>query len=341
MTTDALERISIDQWHEFAASHANATVFHHRNWLELLVEQYGYRPHIFAIRQNGAVVSAVPFLETRSLSGKRKLISLPFTDWMEILASGPDAAAEIIRGLCEIGFRQYHTVVIRTDRPLEGDPKTNGWVRHELSTAGDIDQIVARSAHAVRGNVRKARKNQLMFERQTDPGAMETFYRLHLRTRRKLGVPIQPRAFFQRLARRILQRKLGFVGIVRKGPDAIAAAVFLMYGETMIYKYGASNPDALSLRPNDWLLYHALRLATEEGCPRFDFGVSRLEDEGLRRFKRKWGASETAVHFEYIVGNGSQSNPHRLPLSIASLAIRYGPPICCRALGRLFYKYSP
>ena len=41
---------------------------------ELLMEQYGYRLHAFALRRGGAVVSAVPFLETRSLTGGRKMI---------------------------------------------------------------------------------------------------------------------------------------------------------------------------------------------------------------------------------------------------------------------------
>ena len=341
MISHHLERISIDQWHEFAVSHARATAFHHRNWLELLVDQYGYRPHVFAIKRGGAVVSAVPFLETRSLSGKRKMISLPFTDWMEVLAAGTDATAEIFSGLRQTRFQPYHTVVIRTDKPLEGDPITNGWVRHELNTAGPVDQVMARCAPAVRRNLRKAEGSRLRFECRTDADAMPTFYRLHLLTRKKLGVPIQPWPFFRRLATRILPHKLGFVGIVRKGPDAIAAGVFLTHGQMMTYKYGASHPDALYLRPNDWLFHQAIRLATEEGYSRFDFGVSRLEEEGLRRFKRKWGASETPIHFEYIVGNGSDSKLHSLPLSVASAAIRYGPPICCRAIGSLFYKYSP
>ena len=83
------------------------------------------------------------------------------------------------------------------------------------------------------------------------------------------------------------------------------------------------------------------RLAAEEGLSRFDFGISRLNEKGLRQFKSKWGAHETPVHFEYIVGSGPESRSHSLPLSLASLAIRYGPPICCRAIGSLFYRYSP
>lgn len=341
MIAHALDRISIDQWHEFAASHARATAFHHRNWLELLVDQYGYHPHVFAIKRGGAVVSAVPFLETRGLSGRRKLISLPFTDWMEVLADCGSAGCEIINGLRETRFQRYHTVVIRTDKPLDGDPITNGWVRHELNTTGPVDQIIARSSSSVRRNLRKAQRSQLRFECRTDADAMESFYRLHLLTRKKLGVPIQPRLFFRRLAQWVFPHNLGFVGIVRKGPDAIAAGVFLTRGQMMTYKYGASHPDALDMRPNDWLFHQAIRRATEEGYSRFDFGISRLEEEGLRRFKRKWGASETAIHFEYIVGKGSESRLHSLPLSVASLAIRYGPPICCRAIGSLFYRYSP
>jgi CelD/BcsL family acetyltransferase involved in cellulose biosynthesis len=131
------------------------------------------------------------------------------------------------------------------------------------------------------------------------------------------------------------------VGIVRKGRDAIAAGVFLTRGQTLIYKYAASDPEALDVRPNDWLVYNSMRLAAEEAYSQLDFGVSRLEDEGLRHFKRRWGAAEIPVHFEYLVGHAPPSGLHGLPLRMASLVIRHGPPTCCRAIGALFYKYSP
>jgi lipid II:glycine glycyltransferase (peptidoglycan interpeptide bridge formation enzyme) len=335
------DRISIDQWHGFAATHPRATVFHHRAWLELLIEQYGFRPHVFALKRNGEIVSAVPFLETRSLSGRRKLISLPFTDWMEVLANDEEASTAMLGGLREMSFPRCQTVVLRMDRPLAGAAVANGWVRHELNTTATLEEIFARFTSATRRNLRKADKNQLTFERRVDAESMETFYRLHVLTRKKLGVPVQARTFFQRLTERVIGHDLGFVGLVRKGSDAIAAAVFLTYGQTMTYKYGASRPDTVDLRPNDYLISNAIRLATEEGCPRFDFGISRLADDGLRRFKRKWGAGESPVHFEYILGNSPHGISQSLPLSMASLAIRHGPHFCCRAIGALFYKYSP
>ena len=94
---------------------------------------------------------------------------------------------------------------------------------------------------------------------------METFYRLHVMTRQKLGVPVQPKSFFRRLSEQVLQRGFGFVGVVTKENEPIAAAVFLTYNNRMIYKYAASHSNALEHRPNDCLVHNAIQLATEEG----------------------------------------------------------------------------
>jgi CelD/BcsL family acetyltransferase involved in cellulose biosynthesis len=338
---DVLEPIDIDQWHDYAAGHCRGSVFHHRNWLDLLMRQYGYPCRIFAIRSGGAITAAIPFLETRGLSGKRKLISLPFTDWMEILADRDDDAAALLGALRQAPLQNYGTVVVRTDRPLAGEPVSNGWVRHELPLQDGFDAAIARVSHAVRATIRKAEHQGFTFERRTDAEAIEEFYRLHLLTRKKLGVPIQPRSFFRLFEQYILRAKLGFVAVIRHAGEAIAAAVFLTHGQMCIYKYGASHPGALQLRPNDWVIYNALRIAFDEGYSRFDFGVCRLQNEGLRHFKRKWRARELPVHSEYIVGQGSPSVEDGLPMRVASAMIRRGPAICCRAIGALLYKYSP
>ncbi len=87
--------LTIDQWQAYVEGHARASIFHHRNWLELLHEEYGFEIRIPAIVDGGQIRAAIPFLQTRSLRMKKKLISLPFTDYLQILADDQQGLATL------------------------------------------------------------------------------------------------------------------------------------------------------------------------------------------------------------------------------------------------------
>ncbi|MDA7887404.1 GNAT family N-acetyltransferase, partial [bacterium] len=55
--------------------------------------------------------------------------------------------------------------------------------------------------------------------------------------------------------------------------------VLLSSNRRLIYKYAASNPDALADRPNDWLVYHCIKMAVDTGHKYFDFGISEKSQE--------------------------------------------------------------
>src|SRR5207244_11263797 len=74
-----------------------------------------------------------------------------------------------------------------------------------------------------------------------------------------------------------------------------AGSIFLQLGETMFYAFNGRRLDALSLRPNDLLLWHAVHDAWERGCQRVDLGEVVEGDAGLAAFKRKWGTTPTRL----------------------------------------------
>jgi len=52
------------------------------------------------------------------------------------------------------------------------------------------------------------------------------FYHLHLQSRRRLGVPVQPKRFFHILWKRLISQGLGFVLLAYYGRQLLAGAVF-------------------------------------------------------------------------------------------------------------------
>ena len=68
---------------------------------------------------------------------------------------------------------------------------------------------------------------------------VETFYRLHLQTRRRLGVPVQPRRFFALLLERVIRTGLGFVLTAHRDNVPVAGALFCAWNGTVMCKYSA------------------------------------------------------------------------------------------------------
>jgi lipid II:glycine glycyltransferase (peptidoglycan interpeptide bridge formation enzyme) len=169
---------------------------------------------------------------------------------------------------------------------------------------------------------------------------VDTFYRLHLQTRRRQGVPVQPRRFFRLLWENAIATGLGSVLIVEASAQPIAAAVFLSWNDTVIYKFGASDMSSRSLRPNHLLFWHAIRTACEQGFRWFDFGRTDLGQEGLRNFKLSWGAVEEPLVYGTLGGKlGAVPSADGTAGRMLEPVIRHGPLLLCRALGETLYRY--
>jgi hypothetical protein len=118
------------------------------------------------------------------------------------------------------------------------------------------------------------------------------FYGLHVRNRRRLGVPVQPRRFFRMLWENLIETGLGLLLIAEAAGRPVAAAVVLAWNGTMIGKFIASDEQAWSLRPNNLPVWRAVQVASERGCRWFDFGRTDAANSGLRAYKQSWGAVE-------------------------------------------------
>lgn len=331
--------ISLELWQDFVDQQRESTVFHHRKWIELLHEFYGLPLKIFAVVEGERVRAAAPFLETKTFRGRSKLTSLPFSDHVPVLHDSTEALTALVDGICsEPG--DHPTITVRSELDDLGLSRADGWVRHEICLPGNGEQIGSGFSSALKRNLKKARRSNLQFTEETSLEAMEHFYRLHVITRRRRGVPVQKRSFFMSLHDRLIGSQLGFVGLIRRENEVIAAAVFLTYNGTLMYKYGASEPTMLEYRPNEFLIDNVLQLGTQRSYHRFDFGISDRNDAGLRSFKMKWGSVEQPVPVTFLRGVPEHHDDQSLLRRLASHVIRVSPKFVCRFIGAAAYKYS-
>jgi lipid II:glycine glycyltransferase (peptidoglycan interpeptide bridge formation enzyme) len=214
------------------------------------------------------------------------------------------------------------------------------YVWHELALDPDPDVVFrAFKKTQVQQRIRKAIREGLSVRRCSSLDAVRVFYGLHVRTRKRQGMPVQPWRFFSRLWSRVLDQGHGFVSLAYVDGRPIAGAVFLSQGRRLTYKYSASDLAFRKSRPNNLVLWDAIEWACLNGFESMDWGRTDSGDDGLRTFKTGWGTREEPLaycYYGYRPDNGSRDG---VGFRGASWIIKHGPPAFCRLTGELFYGH--
>ena len=148
---------------------------------------------------------------------------------------------------------------------------------------------------ATRRSLRKAEAAGLEITFGNSLESMRTFYSLHNLTRRRHGLPPQEFRFFENIARHVLHLGHGFVVTARVGKQAVAAAVYFQHGRQAIFKFGASDYAFQHLRPNNLVMWEAIKRYTADGFTSLHLGRTSLANHGLRRYKLGFGAREEKI----------------------------------------------
>jgi len=327
-------------WNEFVLGRRDATAFHEPFWSLLLAECYGLDGHALVVEgADGRIVAGVPLLQPKAPPfSPRRWVSLPFTDALPPLVD-PEHATALLGALDEA--RSEHAVDrIEVRGHLDGsEPYPATFVMHALPLDPDPD-VNARGFHAsVTRNIKAAKRHGIDVRRmEAESDLVDTYFRLHVETRRRLGVPSQPRRFFELLWRRGFESGHGFGLVAWHEGSPIAGAVFLTSRRSVMYKFGASDYASWRLRPNNLVLAEAIRIAALEGASEFDFGRSEISAEGLRSFKRGWGSTELPLPY-CCVGSVPGPSSGRSG-ALAGAVLRRSPRWVTRAVGTLLYRYA-
>lgn len=308
----------VTAWNDYIAIHPSASPYHHLAWRTIFENGFGYRSWMLMVRdaRNGSVRGVLPLYLVQGLRSSR-LVSVPFRDRGGPLCSDEAAMVSLVEAAKEI-FRQAGSVAMifksiaswpdELTRSLCLEEKRH-WIQSRVLLEGLTSAgLWKRIGPKTRNMVRQAESAGLTFDELTSAEtALTSWYRLHLETQRRLGLPPFPEIFFATMFAELA--KLGAISIycVRNNLGSPIAATILLRQERIgIYAYSASLREAQQVRANDLMLFEIIRHLIEAGYSHFDMGSDAPNQDSLLFFKRKWGAVQDPIP-TYVFGNPGQA----------------------------------
>jgi hypothetical protein len=316
-----------------------ANIFHHPLWIGFLAKTYGFKPFISVVENSaGQITAGLPVMEVNSLFIKKKWVSLPFTDHCAPLFSDQESLKILIEGIVD-SAESLNTVNVE----FRWDIQTPGLFQiadNVLSTSNldENSKDIFFSNPTKMRNFVKAVKRGVVVEKGTSLHDLREFYKLHLESRKRQGVPIQPWRFFENLKEMVLDEGLGQIWLARMGREYVSGVIYLYWNQTITYKLAATSIKGRQLFAGDYLIYEAIKWGCERGYKTLDWGKSEQANTGLRQYKRHWGAAE--IPLTYLTNYQNRSNGMKNKLfPLLKKVINKSPLWVCKFSGEILYKY--
>lgn len=348
-TLHQMDPLEDPRWRSFLEVQPHAAVFHTREWLEALHRTYGYTPVVYTSSEPGSDLrDGVVLCKVESWMTGRRLVSLPFSDHCQPLVEGAANQAEFLAALIRQSLDEGWRYVEIRPRFLLGEAissfhSVENYTFHELDLTPDCGTLFGNlHKSSTQRKIRRAEREGLTYQEGHADSLLDTFYRLNLMTRRRQGIPPQPRRWFRSLAECF--GKALKIRVASKEQVPVAGILTLEYKDTLTYKYGCSDARFHSLGGIHFLLWKAIEQAKSLGLKRFDLGRSDADNSGLITFKSRWGAAQsTLTYLRYASTPNSRSSfiPAHSDwrVGLAKHIFSHTPSICLPALGNLLYRH--
>ncbi|MET0698654.1 MAG: GNAT family N-acetyltransferase [Mycobacterium sp.] len=287
--TDAL-------WQTLAATR-DGSLFISPPWIRAVCDTYGFVPQArITTDLEGQPNGGFAWVPIGDIRGDR-MVSLPFSDRAEPIvpnrAAWPALVDDAVTGSAPLTIRCLEGTIPTTDTRLVRTAEA-AWQGTPLDRS--LTELYEALHPSTRRNIVAAERNGVKVQAFTGLAAVRVFHGLHVSLRKhKYRLLAQPLEFFERIWQEFSAID-GIVTVLAYYDDQpIAGAVYLAWGDTLYYKFSASLAGTLSLRPNEVLLWTALRWAVEHEYRWLDWGLSDLDQPGLIAYKRKWASLERRI----------------------------------------------
>lgn len=345
-TVTSLDPLTDDRWLRLIERHAAASVFHTREWLETIRRTYGYEPVAYTTSGKEELSNAVLFCRISSWLTGRRLVSLPFSDHCQPLASGEDLAT-ILRSLRDNRRSQRQKYIEIRPLAIGGEDgveptlaRSDSFRFHSIDLRPEVKKIYSGFHEScIRRKIKRAEREDLIYEAGRSEELLKKFRYLLFFTRRRHKLPPQPAEWFSNIVDCL--GEMATIHLVSKGETPVASIVTFQYKKTLVYKYGCSDGQFSNMGGTPMLFWKVVQQAKDAGLETFDLGRSDHDEPGLIAFKEHLGASSTELVYyrDPAPPIRAVTKPGTSASSLAREALVRLPDPLLAGVGQLLYRH--
>jgi hypothetical protein len=337
-----LNPLTAPGWDGILSTNERASFFHSAPWARVLADAYRFIPFYFTDCANDRLETLIPIMETPTIAGGRKGVSLPFTDCCAPIAPRGEAWRDIVEQVLDFGFsRGWRSWSLSGDDHFPDDVPVVRYFDHSIELCRDAQTVYHAFSKGTKSSIHKATKEGVVSSVSTTSQSITEFYRLHTLTRRRHGLPPPPFSFFSLIFRYVIASGQGFVALAALHDRPVAAAVFFLFGRKALYKFAASDPRYRHSCAGDLVMWEAIQWLCRNSFTELSLGKTEIANHGLRGFKAGWGAREGTMNYytynfarrSFVASERSTRVPFATLLKIMPLPLLH-------IAGKVLYRYN-
>jgi serine/alanine adding enzyme len=340
------------RWDQFVENHPLGWITHLSGWKKVLEKSFSHMKGFYLAllhEDHRTLKAGLPLFAVKSwLTGKR-LISIPFATLCDPLISSHEELEELLTGakylMKEVGGSHMEIKFFKgVDFIQNNGLGTHYYYQHHFLVLPEDIEKLRSSLHrtCVRQRIARAYNSKLILREGVNESDMKGFYRLHVKTRRRLGLPPQPFLFFKSLQEEFGGSKFMTLLFAEKNGQDIASIILFKFKDRVSAEFLATDERFFSISPNHFLFWEAIKSAYDGGFRVFDFGRTSPQNETLMAFKKHWGTQVVSLpQFIYPRRLREKTLIREKSISYRMLTkiCRYLPDSALRPIGNFCYHH--
>jgi hypothetical protein len=284
-------------WDDFVAAHGGS-LFQSRRWEAVLEHGYGGSPLYSWLSGPGGARLGVLGVIIDLVVCRIFYAALPVGGLLGDRSLIREALPLLERELRKRGVHQAQLIEPNESAAISDSGYSAVRLPRHIVDLSDrsVEDVWRAVRPQVRNKVTQSQKRGVEIELLREANQIPAVFDLYLRTMRANDAAAKyPIGRFESIFEHLVGDGLGCI-LVAKHQGRVIGSNTLVCSPDAVHDIQLSyDPAALSLRPNDALVFASLKWTIESGRTKFDFLSSPADDTSLQRYKAKWLADEHSV----------------------------------------------
>jgi CelD/BcsL family acetyltransferase involved in cellulose biosynthesis len=339
------------RWDRFVEKHPFGSIYQLSTWKKVLEKSFKHiKGHHLALidSQTNIIQAALPLFEVRSWLTGNRFVSIPFSAFSDPLVSSPEQMVIFLQALFDLSnelripsieLRTFKSSALIQDTRFVSSTLFN---LAYLSLDSDLEQLKKSYRRQFRQHIDKTQRSKLRLKVADSESDLQSFYRLYIKTRKRLCLPPQPYLFFKSLWDTFHPLNMIDLLLAKVDNQPVAGIINYKFKDHVSGEYEAWDAKFDKISPVYFLIWEMIKKAYYEGYKNMDLGRTSISNIGLLEFKKRWGAKMMELPQFYYPKKVAQKSFQReksLSYKFVQNTCKIAPNIFLPHIGKYCYRH--